>query len=199
MFLLPSPKEAILPLLNCPDSEKLFEFVTIPSEISNFRRAGMKLHAVTCAPCRIKMESIQKKWSSYFQPEPEVTSSLMKVYSKLQNDETLILRGWKLGEQRNSRRNWVGEGWVFRGAVAVGVASIFGAVFVSQVRNNEKLPGIISSASSSFVPYAQIRVEDKNRIQVQYVKPELLESMEFQTTDSPTRPVSTGDFNEGLR
>jgi hypothetical protein len=182
-----------MPFLKCPDSERLFEFVTIPTEMSLSQRGLTKFHLFTCASCKIKKGNIENKWAAYFQPEPEVTSSLIKIYSRLQNDETLILRGWKLGEQQSRRqRGIVGSGWVFRGGVALGVASLAVVLVVSQIKVTERPR---TSFISSPIPYAQIRVEDKNRIQVQYVRPELMGSMEFQTTDSPEpQPVSTGSF-----
>jgi hypothetical protein len=41
-------------------------------------------------------------------------------------------------------------------------------------------------AANEHLPFAQIRVEDKdnNRVQVHYVQPELLQSVEFETTSA---------------
>ena len=179
--------------LKCPSPERLFEYVSIPLEMRKIDKTSTKLHVMTCSGCRNKIGRIQMKWSAYFKPEPEVTTSLMKVYSRLKNDETLILKGWKLDDARPQRRHPVQNGWMFRGAVGLGALSVAGFVMVTQMKTAEAPRSAFSA--SSLIPYAQIRVEDKNRVQVQYVTPELLESMEFQTNNTPkTESVSTGTF-----
>lgn len=126
-------------------------------------------------------------WDAYFQPEPEIASSLLRVYSRLQKDETLILKGWKLREFRSHRpsaarlfmRSW---GFPTGIAVALGLfAVVFSPAFQSQQpQENDRLATL-----NTEVPLSPIRVRDKNSVKVRYVQPQLLHSMEFETVSSP--------------
>ncbi len=166
--------------LNCPNQELLLEFVTIPQEVGLKDRLLLSLHLKTCNRCQEQADTVQKKWNAYFKPEPEITSSLIKVYSRLKQDETLILKGWKLGNTESpSRQNQTASNWLFRGAVGVGLLLIVFFVALSQSKNNNNE---FASENSSQVPYAQIRMEEKNRVKVQYMKPELLQTVEFETS-----------------
>lgn len=178
-------------LLSCPKQEGLFEYVTIPGEMSMIKRLSTRAHLAMCGTCKSQSVAIQAKWNGLFQPEPELTSSLIKVYSRLKNDETLILKGWKLNElphRRTLRSRLFKEGWFFRGAVSMSLASLVFAVVFMQVRAKDAAdaPGeaFAHAQSGRGVPWAQIRVEDKNRVQVRYVRPELLQSMEFETVST---------------
>ena len=171
-----------MPLLKCPKQEILLEYVSSPMGLGIWDRMTIRWHSLRCQTCHEKVSLIKSKWDSYFLVEPDdITSSLIRVYSRLQNDETLILKGWKLNNLRSPRgftSLLLGGGWLFRGAVALGVGCLITFLFTAQVssgkRSQELLPGMK-------VPYAQIRFEDKNRIQVRYVRPELLQSIEFET------------------
>jgi len=166
--------------LNCPEQELLLEFVTIPQEVSIKNRLLLSLHMKTCERCQEQSKAVQKKWNAYFKPEPEITSSLIKVYSKLKQDETLILKGWKLGEtESRSRNTQVTSNWLFRGAISVGLLLMVFFVALSQSKNTNS---DLASSSNNHVPYAQIRLEEKNRVKVQYMKPELLQTVEFETS-----------------
>ena len=173
-----------MPLLKCPTSDALLEYVSIPRELGFAKRMLIRLHTSSCQDCQKKTAFIRSKWSSYFSPEPDITSSLIRVYSRLQNDETLILKGWKLGEYQNERdlRSWLlSSGWIFRGAIGAGLASLLLFLVISQfgtVSNNTPRLAQLNQD----VPYARIRFEDKNRVQVHYVQPELIKSVEFETT-----------------
>ena len=106
-----------------------------------------------------------------------------KVYSKLQNDETLILKGWKLGEsqrRRNFNTTLMNGGWLFRGAVSVGLAAVLVFVIFAQISSNKSEHHPII-ASNNPLPLAQIRVEEKNKVRVHYLEPELLQTIEFET------------------
>jgi hypothetical protein len=170
-------------LPKCPKNEALFELVSIPEELSFFKRGRLKWHLRTCVGCEQKAKTISETWSSFITPEPEVTTSLLKVYSRLQNDETLILKGWKLNQARPRYRSgaalWLAQGWLFRGGVAAAIVTIVTLVFWTRNSVDEGKDLVDASAA---LPFAQIRVEDKNRIQVHYVQPELLNSIEFETT-----------------
>ncbi len=174
-----------MPLLKCPDTDSLFEFVSIPSEMSLWSRANMKTHLFVCPLCQKGAQSIRDKWDAYFTPEPDITGSLIKVYSRLQKDETLVLKGWKLGgvqRQTSFRDSVIGQGWLFRGAVATGLAVV--AFFLVNPQGKLEKGDVLATAipQSAQLPLARFRVEDKNRIKVHYVQPELLQSMEFETT-----------------
>ncbi len=169
----------------CPKQEQLLEFATLASELSASQRIRYGWHKFRCADCRKSLEAIQQKWQIYFTPEPETASSLIKVFSKLQKDETLILKGWKLGNvtPRRAPQRAIREGWLFRGGVSVGVAAALVLVLTSRFKSPlEVQPQSASLNTHPEAPLAQIRYEEKNGVQVHYVKPELLQSIEFETT-----------------
>lgn len=171
-------------LRKCPNPEQILEIVTIPTEMSRLKLWRWKAHVWKCADCREHVTQIKETWQGYFQPEPDITSSLLKVYSRLQNDETLILKGWKLGESRMRQSAFsklLKEGWVFRGAVSLGMGAIAGVFFYSQLMGGETKPEMAKLASVN-PPLAQIRVQNKNTLQVHYLRPELVQSIEFETT-----------------
>lgn len=177
-----------MPLLKCPDSDSLFEYVTIPTEMRAWNRAGMRAHAFVCPPCQQKIKAIQEKWDAYFTPEPDVTASLIKVYSRLQRDETLVLKGWKLGgvqRPKSLRESVVAQGWLFRGSVAASLAAVAFVLVSPQLKSEKEAAMVSATPQAAQLPLARFRVEDKNSIKVHYVQPELLQSIEFET-------VSTG-------
>ncbi len=164
----------------CPNQEILLEFFTISHEINLIKRGWLKYHLLSCKPCAEKLQSLKSNWQQYFSPEPDITSSLMRVYSRLQKDETLILKGWKLNEtrpQKNLSGILFNGGWLFRGVVSVALAAIVLSVVVTQQSNSKEINPAISSQ-----PLAQIRLENKNGVKVHYLQPELLQSIEFETT-----------------
>lgn len=166
----------------CPSSERLLEFVTIPMEISLYARASVKAHSYSCAHCQKQIQQIQKTWRSYFAPEPDIASSLLRVYSRLQKDETLILKGWKLGEMRKSPTlsEWLfNRGWLFRGGVSIATATLLLLIVTAQMKTEPDNLMVKNSA-----PFAQIRFEDEKETKVHFVRPELLQSIEFETTSS---------------
>ena len=169
-------------LLSCPNSETLFEYVSIPEEMGKLNRATLRLHAFSCKCCAGKIKSLEQKWAMTFSPEPDISSSLMNVFARLQNDETLILKGWKLSDARkraaSQPRPSLSSSWAVRGTMVAGFAAVFGVIAWSQL-SLEKSTNFIDAAST--LPYARIRTEDNNHIKVQYVQPELLHSVEFET------------------
>ena len=180
-------------LLKCPKPEALFEYVSIAHELSIREKAPTWLHLKTCTDCQEKSSAIARKWDSLLSPEPDITSSLLKVYSRLQRDETLILKGWKLGETRQQRRNETRllSDWAFRGTIAASLLGVIAFIGWSQLNSNRdggkeliNASAPLLSPSQPVVPFAQIRIEDKNRIKVQYVQPQLLQTMEFETTNA---------------
>lgn len=178
-------------LLNCPKPEKLLELFTIPGEISFTQRASTKTHAFFCGDCQAKLTHLKATWQSYFKPEPDITSSLLKVYSKLQKDETLILKGWKLGEAPRKKRG-VGhflfnEGWLFRGSVGLGMAALVAVLAVGPLNRPQQTEDLVVDrfkSAKADLPLMQIRTEDKDRVKVRYVQPELLQTIEFETTSA---------------
>lgn len=190
---------------NCPKNEQILEYVSIAKELSTFRLAKMKLHLKVCSECHGKYQVISDQWAKFFQPEPDMTSSLLRVYSRLQKDETLVLKGWKLNDSRllNGRWQWPLRDSRVRSAMrnvswAGGMVSAVAAAWAmvvwlpsykGDIQSTEARMGL-SNAAAQFtipkpihVPFAQIRVQDKNRVQVHYVQPELLQTIEFETTD----------------
>jgi hypothetical protein len=169
--------------MKCPQSEILLEFVSIPDEMSRIKRMQLRSHMFLCAPCQSKVTSLRKGWSKFLVPEPDVTSSLMRVYSRLQKDETLILKGWKFGEtvpRRNMESILLKEGWLFRGMIGVGLTVAIALVLHNQqFQRNTPTP-----APVRHTPLAQIRVEGKNNVKVHYLEPELLQTVEFETASS---------------
>jgi len=139
------------------------------------------------------MDTLSTKLNQFFAPEPDITSSLLNIYSRLQRDETLILKGWKLNDVKShhkpaqaAEKNW--SAWVFGSTAAVSVAAA--GLFFLNLPTGGELQKEMSNAtarplSDRSVPFAQLRFEDKNRIKVQYVQPELLHTIEFETTRKP--------------
>jgi hypothetical protein len=167
---------------NCPSQEELLEFHTIPQELALFQSIKMKQHLFFCEGCTEKLKTLKYNWEQYFSPEPDITSSLMRVYSRLQKDETLILKGWKLNEsrpQRNLSGTLIHGGWLFRGAISIVLAVIVISVAMTQQNSVKE----VTTASQTH-PLAQIRLEDKNGVKVHYLQPELLQTIEFETTRS---------------
>jgi hypothetical protein len=164
----------------CLSQEKLLEFHTIPQEINFFQRGRIKHHLFSCVSCTEKLKTLEAHWQQYFSPEPDVTSSLMRVYSRLQKDETLILKGWKLNETRphkSLKGILFSDGWLFRGAISLALAAVVLSVVMTQQNNTKEI-----NSSNSGQPLAQIRMENKNGVKVHYLQPELLQTIEFETT-----------------
>jgi len=177
-------------LLSCPKPEKLLELFTIPGEISFSQRALTKSHAFFCADCQAKLTNLKSSWEHYFKPEPDITSSLLKVYSRLQKDETLILKGWKLGEaprKRGARHVLFNEGWLFRGSVGLGMAALVAVLAVGPLNKTQTKDDLVVDSFKSAkadLPLMQIRTEDKDSVKVRYLQPELLQTIEFETTSA---------------
>lgn len=180
-----------MPLLSCPKPETLLQFVSIRRELPWWKQVALSIHSSSCHRCQETLGHLKQTLDQFFCPEPDVTSSLLRVYSRLRTDETLILKGWKLGVPQMvsslPERLWA-NGWIFRGSV------IFGALVISlYLLTSGKNPAVYTvatqtpestlsvPASNSTIPYAKIRIEDGNQVQVHYVRPELLQSVEFQT------------------
>jgi len=177
--------------LKCPKRDLFLEYVSISTELPLWKRAFIRTHSMFCNRCKEETQKIQTIWSDYFTPEPDVTSSILKVFSRLKKDETLILKGWKLGlvsRRHGATSILLKEGWLFRGAVSFGFAALLIFVLIGQLRPES--PNTVVTGETHFsrrfhpslTPVAKIRVEDKNRVQVHYVQPELLQSIEFETT-----------------
>jgi hypothetical protein len=168
--------------LSCPKPEEFLELVSVPEELSWGSRFSLRTHLGICAHCRSSFETTQIAWKSFLKPEPEITSSLLKVYSRLQNDETLILKGWKLGNQRRKKELkgfLFNEGWLFRGGVFLGLGIIVGIVTFSTLSQKP-----LEKENLYLGPLAQIRQQEKNKVKVHYLQPELLHTIEFETTRS---------------
>ncbi|NBX77015.1 MAG: hypothetical protein EBQ92_10710 [Proteobacteria bacterium] len=168
--------------LNCPKPEEFLQLVSVPEELSLISRFFLRTHLGICSSCRTSLEATQVAWTNFLKPEPEITSSLLKVYSRLQNDETLILKGWKLGSQRRQRelRSLLfNEGWLFRGGVFLGLGILVGVVAFSTLGQKP-----LEKGNFPLGPLAQIRQQEKNKVKVHYLQPELLHTIEFETTRS---------------
>jgi hypothetical protein len=170
---------------NCPSNERLLESISMPGEVGRFSLLRMKLHTLRCAPCQQSVTRLKDTWKAYFQPQPEVASSLLKVYSRLQRDETLVLKGWKLDSflsQRPSPTRVFFRTWGFPAGIAV-AAGLF-AVIASPVFQGDDTSNL-AAFSEPQIPLSPIRVRDHNSVKVHYVQPELLHSMEFETVSTP--------------
>lgn len=161
--------------MRCPSSERLFEWISVPGEMRFVTRSRLWIHTRICKGCRSERIRLEESWERLLCPEPDVTPSIIRVYSRLKRDETLILKGWKLGESRSNSHPWL-----FRGAVALSALAI--TCWVVLQPSPETTEAAFQTQAS---PLAQIRYENKNRIQVRYVKPELLQSIEFETASQP--------------
>ena len=172
--------------LPCPNQESLLEFVSIPDELSFLLKLGFRVHLSVCRKCRKTAQQIEAKCQTYFHPQPEVTSSLLRVYSRLQKDETLVLKGRKLAELRTGPRSWnellFSGGWLFRGGV-VGTMAVLVLLVIAQLGSDSHRERLNQNQAVK-VPLAQFRIEDRNTVKVHYVQPELLQSMEFETTSA---------------
>ena len=160
----------------CPNQENLLEFYTIPQELNFLRRLSIKFHLLSCTDCSERLNTLKSNWEQYFSPEPDITSSLMRVYSRLQKDETLILKGWKLREVRSPKNVGgilINGGWLFRGAVSLALASVVLSVVINQQSDSKT-----NAPSNPNQPLAQIRQENKNGVTVHYLQPELLQTIE---------------------
>lgn len=163
----------------CLNSDSLFKYFSVRNEIKFFEKTKIFFHLRKCSQCEFKYKTIQNTWNEYFTPEPEIASSLVKIYAKLQRDETLILKGWKLENftQNYKLNHWLfNRGWLYYGGVPTALAAVITFLAVSQNAKNQPL------VAKQTPPYAQIRYEDNNKVNVIYVKPELLHRVEFQTT-----------------
>lgn len=145
----------------------------------------VKRHLRRCSDCSAAATEIRTQCDSYFAPQPEITSSLLRVYSRLQKDETLILKGWKLDvrPQRTTRQSLLSGGWLFRGGLAMASLIIAGMVVMNS-GSNEESEKVAARRSEPRIPMAQIRIEQPGRVNVHYVEPELLQTMEFETTSA---------------
>lgn len=176
-------------LLKCPNQETLLSWMTISGELPARERVAAKCHIFFCQSCQTQTESIRKTWNHYFKPEPDITSSLLRVYSNLKDDETLIIKGWKLDQRQNRKRSlshlMFKEGWLYRGAISTGFAGLvlfFG--YTSLRPNTPAAVGVpvANRTSNNEAQFMQIRVQEKDRVKVHYIQPELLQTVEFETT-----------------
>ncbi len=170
---------------SCPSAEALLETVSIPGEMSRWALLKTKTHLFRCVPCQEKLNHLRTTWNSFFQPEPEVASSLMRVYSRLQRDETLILKGWKLSDIRGARpstaRLFV-RSWGFPTGIAVALG--LSVVFFSPAFRPAEVTEDVAAVTSPNIPLSPIRTRDRNSVKVRYVRPQLLQSMEFETVST---------------
>lgn len=167
-------------LLNCPNSDDFLELVSVPEELPLLQKRAMKSHLFFCSSCKEKFQSVQVAWQQFLKPNPEITSSLLKVYSRLQSDETLILKGWKLGsvKQKKSLTGYLlNEGWLFRGGLVASLFIVAGILAFSSLMKNSKPTAL----PTPLTPMAQIRFQDKNKVQIHFLQPELLHTIEFET------------------
>lgn len=163
-------------LVKCPRPEALLEYVTISSELNLVTRLFLKGHLLSCAPCRESVARLEANWKRFFMPETDITLSLMRVFSRLKKDETLILKGWKLDQAKS--REFAVKNWLFRGAISLGVLGLAVATLPQLLKGKSDR----AQTRLQKLPVAQFRFEDRNGVRVQYFRPELLESIEFRTT-----------------
>ncbi len=171
-------------LQSCPSTERLLESISFPGERGFLSLARLKAHTFGCRSCKKNLNELRDTWKNTFQPEPEIATSLLRVYSRLQRDETLILKGWKLEDLLNKRpsssRLFL-RTWAFPAGVAF--AAIVSVLWFSPYFGSQETE--IAATKQSQVPLSSIRVRDGNAVRVHYVQPELLHSMEFETVSTP--------------
>lgn len=169
----------------CYKAESLLEYISLPEQVGMFQTFQIRRHLKGCADCRKIEVRVRSECAAYFAPEPEITTSLLRVYSKLQKDETLILKGWKLDTRQapTTRQTLVNGGWLFRGGLALASLVVVGLV-VFNSGNNEDSDRLARRQQEPKPPMAQIRIEQPGRVKVHYVEPELLQTMEFETTSA---------------
>jgi len=171
---------------SCPKEERLLELASVAAEMRRTERLRLKWHLSGCADCRTQVDELRMAFESYLAPEPDIATSLLRVYGKLQADQTLLLKGWKLNETRQTT-DWksvlFNRGWLFRGGLAVaGLAVAWGVWFAPGSTNTAMAP--LPQAPPDSIgapPWAQIRIEDRNSVRVHFVRPELVHSSEFET------------------
>ncbi len=170
---------------SCFKPEMLLEYISLPEQVGTWRTFQIRRHLKGCADCRKIETQVRSEVASYFAPEPEITSSLLRVYSRLQKDETLILKGWKLDGRRapTARQTFVNGGWLFRGGLAV-ASLVIVAMVAFNSGSNEDAERYARLRQETKPPMAQIRIEQPGRVKVHYVEPELLQTMEFETTSA---------------
>lgn len=172
-----------MPNQNCLKSDQLLQYFTIQSELGFVTKFKTKWHLKKCQGCAERFNKVQSTWNQYFNPEPEIAPSLIRVYAKLQRDETLILKGWKLENFKSTRslsQKLFRQGWVYYGAVTSSLLGVMGFFMYNQMTVNRALT--LSEKKSS--PVAQIEFNQKDKVNVYYVKPELLHHVQFQTNRS---------------
>ncbi len=176
-----------MPRLKCYKPESLLEYISLPEQVGFWQTFQIKRHLKGCADCRKIETRVRSECAAYFAPEPEITTSLLRVYSKLQKDETLILKGWKLDTGKRTptaRQRLVNGGWAFRGGLALASLVMVGLVVSNSGLNNNDDSERLARRSEPKPPMAQIRIEQPGRVKVHYVEPELLQTMEFETTSA---------------
>lgn len=171
---------------SCPKEERLLELASVAQEMPRTERLRLKWHLSGCASCRTQVEELRMAFESYLAPEPDVASSLLRVYGKLQADQTLLLKGWKLNETRPAtdwRSVLFHRGWLFRGGLAAaGIAAAWG-FFLAPGSPSTAMAPLPAQPPDSIgaPPWAQFRIEDHNSVRVHFVRPELVHSSEFET------------------
>jgi len=164
-------------LFKCPSKDAWLEWVSTPQSISLLKKFYFRTKLTICSHCQETEASVKKLWMQFSEPEPDLTDSLIRVFHKLQKDETLVLKGWKLNEPPLKKRapviplRWVG--------VATAATMLFVSAWWLQSQQPVHKP-IASRAFTTF-PKAQIRRQENNTVKVHYIQPELVETLEFET------------------
>ncbi len=163
-------------LINCPKNEKILEFITIKESIPIFKKIAMCIHLMFCKVCSEKKKVFTKEWENLTEPSYDITKSLLRIFSRLQNDETLILQGWKLG--KIPRKRWV-PFLISPRFVLVATFLLAIAIFVIFKNGTGK---VYTLKSEDHLPYIKYRFQDKNKVTVHYIEPELIQTVEFETS-----------------
>lgn len=172
---------------SCPKEERLLELASVAAEMPRTERLRLQWHLAGCASCRTQVDELRLAFESYLAPEPDVASSLLRVYGRLQTDQTLVLKGWKLNETR-AAADWKSvlfrRGWLFRGGLAAAGMVVAWGVWLGPggagTLANAPIPQQ-PPESIGAPPWAQMRIEDRNSVRVHFVRPELVHSSEFET------------------
>ena len=177
---------------SCPKEERLLELASVAAEMPRTERWRLRWHLSGCAPCRTQVDELRAAFESYLAPEPDVATSLLRVYGRLQADETLVLKGWKLNETRTPtswRSILLQRGWLFRGGLTAAGLMVAWGVWIAPGTGTSPtamapIPQQPPDTSLVPPPWAQLRIENGNSVRVHYVRPELVHSSEFETVST---------------
>lgn len=172
-------------LKNCPSKEKILEFSCFSGALSFFEKLSIKMHLFHCQKCKEKNAEAFSHWQNVFHLKNDFqTESLLNVYSRLQKDETLILKGWKLenptfrGSERFALSKTLNVGLA---VITLVVISTFTFLGTNIFRTPNQVYSLKEAPRNTL--QAKVKIKDRNRVQTHYLEPQLIRMVEFETMD----------------